>query len=189
MTDSLAPAATLTPLTPGTWTIDPAHTEVGFVTKHAMVTKVRGYFRDVAGEVVVADNLADSTATATIQAGSVQTGNADRDNHLHTSDFFEVEKYPTITFESTGLRNINGDEFVLDGNLTIKGITQPVSLDVEFGGVAKDPFGNERAGFSAETDVEREQWGLNFNAALETGGFLVSKKVKLVLDVSLIKQA
>ena len=127
MTDSLAPAATLTTLTPGTWTIDPAHTEVGFVTKHAMVTKVRGYFRDVAGEVVVADNLADSTATATIQAGSVQTGNADRDNHLRSPDFFDVANHPKIGFKSTSITR-DGDGYAVTGDLTIRGATKRVSF-------------------------------------------------------------
>lgn len=174
---------------PGTYVIDPSHTEVGFVARHAMVTKVRGYFRDVEGTITVADNFARSTATATMQAGSVDTGAADRDTHLTSADFFDAEKHPSLTFESTGIRAVDGDEFVLDGVLTIKGISKPVSLRAEYNGSATDPFGNARIGFSAETDVEREDWGLTWNAALETGGVLVSKKIKLTLDVSAIKQA
>lgn len=175
-------------LTSGTYTIDPAHTDVGFVARHAMVTKVRGRFTEVEGSVTFGDDIASSTAAATIQAASVTTGSADRDGHLRSGDFFDVEQHPTITFAASGVR-ADGDDYVLDGDLTIKGVTRPVSLDVEFEGVATDPYGNQRAGFSASTDVEREDWGLTWNAALETGGVLVSKRIKLQLDISAIKQA
>jgi polyisoprenoid-binding protein YceI len=176
-------------ITPGTYVIDPSHSEVGFVARHAMVAKVRGYFRTVEGQIVVADEFANSSATATMKVDSVDTGNGDRDGHLKSADFFDAESFPEITFTSTGIRDINAEEFVLDGNLTIKGITKPVSLEAEYNGAATDPFGNERIGFSAETDVDREDWGLTWNAALETGGVLVSKKIKLTLDISAIKQA
>lgn len=173
----------------GTYVIDPSHTEVGFVARHAMVTKVRGYFRAVEGQIVVADEFANSSATATMKVDSVDTGNGDRDGHLKSADFFDAENTPEITFVSTGIKDVKGDEFTLVGDLTIKGITKPVELETEFNGAATDPFGNARIGFSAETEVEREDWGLTWNAALETGGVLVSKKIKLTLDISAIKQA
>ncbi|GAB2690327.1 YceI family protein [Thalassiella azotivora] len=176
-----------TGLVAGTYTIDASHSEVGFVARHAMVTKVRGRFGDVQGTLTFGDDVAASTAEATVQVASVDTGSADRDGHLRSADFFDVENHPTITFRSTGVR-ADGDDYLLDGELTIKGVTKPVTLEVEFGGVATDPFGNSRVGFSAEADVDREDWGLTWNAALETGGVLVSKKIKLVLDVSAIKQ-
>lgn len=174
-------------LTAGTWTIDPAHSEVGFVARHAMVTKVRGYFRDFSGAIEVAEEFESSSATATILTGSIDTRQNDRDAHLRSADFFDADSYPQIGFVSTGIRDVSGDGFVLDGDLTIKGVTKPVSLDVEFGGVSPDPFGNTRAGFSATTTVDRGDWGLTWNAALETGGVLVSKKITLTLDLSVIK--
>ena len=176
-------------INPGTYAIDPAHTEVGFVARHAMVTKVRGYFRAVEGAITVADDFAASSVSATMKVDSVDTGNGDRDGHLKSADFFDAENTPEITFVSTGIKDVKGDEFTLVGDLTIKGITKPVELEAEFNGAATDPFGNARIGFSAETEVEREDWGLTWNAALETGGVLVSKKIKLTLDISAIKQA
>lgn len=173
----------------GTYAIDPSHTEVSFVARHAMVTKVRGYFRDVEGQVVVADDFDASTANATMKVASVDTGNEDRDAHLKSADFFDADTTPEITFVSTGIKDVQGDDFVLVGDLTIKGITKPVELKAEYEGTAQDPFGNTRIGFSAKTEVEREDWGLTWNAALETGGVLVSKKITLALDVSAIKQA
>ena len=175
-------------LTAGTYAIDPAHSVVGFVARHAMVTKVRGHFTDVEGTLVFGDDAASSSAQATIMVASVSTGAPDRDAHLRSADFFDADVYPTISFRSTGVR-VDGDDYLLDGELTIKDVTTPITLKVEFGGVATDPFGNVRAGFEAAVDVEREQWGLSWNAALETGGVLVSKKVKLTLDISAIKQA
>lgn len=185
---STATSTLPTGLVAGTYVIDPAHTEVGFVARHAMVTKVRGRFTDVVGTLTFGETVEESTATATIQVASVATGSPDREGHLKSADFFDVETYPTITFAATGVR-AEGDGYLLDGDLTIKDVTQAVSLPVEFEGVATDPFGNQRAGFSASTDVEREEWGLTWNAALETGGVLVSKKIKLQLDISAIKQA
>ncbi|UER53498.1 YceI family protein [Kineosporiaceae bacterium SCSIO 59966] len=175
-------------LTPGTYVVDPAHSEVGFTARHAMVTKVRGTFNDVQGTIVIGDDPADSSATATIQVASVDTRSADRDAHLRSADFFDVENYPEMTFRTTGVRP-DGEDYLVDGELTIKGVTKPVTLKVEFTGVATDPFGNQRAGFSGETEVDREQWGLTWNAALETGGVLVSRKVRLAFDVSAIKQS
>ncbi|MBM6406141.1 YceI family protein [Phycicoccus sp. CSK15P-2] len=176
--------ATLAGLSTGTWTIDPTHTEVGFVARHLMVTKVRGSFGEVAGTVVVADTLAESTAEVTIQTASVTTGTADRDAHLRGDDFFDVENHPTMTFRSTSF-----DGSTLVGDLTVKDVTKPVTLDVEFTGVATDPWGNEKAAFEAEGEIDRTEWGLTFNAPLEGGGVLVSDKIKIVIDLQLAKQA
>ena len=175
---------TLNGLTTGTWIIDPTHSEVGFVARHLMVTKVRGSFADVSGSVVVADDLAESTAHVVVKTTSVTTGTADRDAHLRGSDFFDVEVFPEMTFVST---SFDGD--TLAGDLTIKGVTKPVTLDVSYNGVATDPWGNEKAAFEAEGELNRTDWGLTWNANLEKGGVLVSEKVKLVIDVQLAKQA
>ncbi len=176
--------ATLSTLTTGTWAIDPTHTEVGFVARHLMVTKVRGSFTDVSGTVEVAEDVTKSVANVVIKTASVSTGTADRDGHLKSADFFDAETYPDMTFVSTGF-----DGETLTGDLTIKGVTKPVTLDVEFNGVATDPWGNEKAGFEATADINRTDWGLSWNANLEKGGVLVSEKIKLVLDVQLAKQA
>ena len=175
---------TLDGLTPGTWSIDPTHAEVGFIARHLMVAKVRGKFTEFAGTVEVAEQLADSVATVTIKTASVDTGTADRDAHLRSEDFFASEQFPDMTFVST---SFDGD--TLTGDLTIKGVTKPVTLDVEFNGVATDPWGNEKAGFEAKGELNRTDWGLTWNANLEKGGVLVSEKIKLVLDVQLAKQA
>jgi polyisoprenoid-binding protein YceI len=179
-----ASTSTLTGLTTGTWTIDPTHSEVGFVARHLMVTKVRGSFADVTGTVEVADDLAQSVADVTIATASVSTGSADRDGHLRSSDFFDVDTYPQLTFRSTAF-----DGATLTGDLTIKDVTKPVTLDVEFTGVATDPWGNDKAGFEATGELNRTDWGLTWNANLEKGGVLVSEKIKLVIDVQLAKQA
>ena len=176
--------ATLTGLSAGTWTIDPTHTEVAFVARHLMVTKVRGAFTDVSGTVTVGDELTDSRAEVVIRTDSVSTGTPDRDAHLRSADFFDVEAFPEMTFVST---SFDGETLV--GDLTIKGVTKPVALDVEFGGVAVDPWGNQKAAFEATADVDRTDWGLTWNASLERGGVLVSEKVKLVIDVQLGRQA
>ena len=176
--------ATLNTLTAGTWAIDPTHTEVGFIARHLMVTKVRGSFADVAGTVEVSEELAQSVANVTIKTASVSTGTADRDAHLRSEDFFDVENFPELTFVSTAF-----DGGTLTGDLSIKGVTKPITLDVEFNGVATDPWGNEKAAFEATTEVNRTDWGLTWNANLEKGGVLVSEKIKLVLDVQLAKQA
>jgi polyisoprenoid-binding protein YceI len=176
--------ATLNTLTAGTWAIDPTHTEVGFVARHLMVSKVRGSFTDVSGTVEVTDDITASVANVVIKTASVSTGTADRDGHLRSADFFDSETYPDMTFVSTGF-----DGETLTGDLTIKGVTKPVTLDVEFNGIATDPWGNEKAGFEATGDINRADWGLTWNANLEKGGVLVSEKIKLVLDVQLAKQA
>lgn len=149
-----------------------------------MVSKVRGKFTEFTGTVEVAEQLADSVANVTIKTASVDTGTADRDGHLRSADFFDSETYPEMTFVSTSF-----DGSTLVGDLTIKGITKPVSLDVEFNGVATDPWGNDKAGFEAKGELNRTDWGLTWNAALEKGGVLVSEKITLVIDVELGKQA
>ena len=173
---------TLANLTPGTWAVDPAHSDVAFVARHLMVTKVRGRFTDVSGTVTVADDFAASTVSAAAAVASVDTGNADRDAHLRSADFFDAETYPEITFVSTA---VTPDS--LTGDLTIKGVTKPVTFDLDFGGVATDPWGNTKAAFEARTDVSRKDWGLTWNAALEGGGVLVSDKVTISLDIQLVK--
>jgi polyisoprenoid-binding protein YceI len=174
---------------PGTFVIDPSHSTVGFVARHLMVTKVRGRFTQVEGTVTIAENALESGAQATIQTASIATNDEGRDQHLRSADFFDVETYPTITFTSTGLKEAGKGEFVLLGDLTIKGVTRPVELDLEIEGVAGDPWGGERVAFSASTDVDREDWGLTWNVALESGGVLVGKKVKLELEVQAVRQA
>ena len=168
----------------GTWSVDPSHTEVGFVARHLMVSKVRGNFADVAGTVVVADDITASTVDVTVQMASVDTRSADRDTHLKSADFFDVENYPTMRFVST---SFDGEK--LSGDLTIKDVTKPVTFEVEFNGVQADPWGNTKAGFEAEAEIKRADWGLTWNAAIEGGGVLVSDKIKIVLDVQLLKQA
>ncbi len=174
----------ITDLPAGTWAVDPNHTEVGFVARHLMVTKVRGSFTDVAGTVVVGDPVSASTVDVTVQMASVDTRSADRDTHLRSADFFDVEKFPTMHFVATAF---DGEE--LTGDLTIKDVTHPVTLEVEFNGTQADPWGNTKAGFEAEGEINRKDWGLTWNAAIEGGGVLVSDKIKLVLDVQLVKTA
>ncbi|GAA1751699.1 YceI family protein [Nostocoides vanveenii] len=168
----------------GTWAVDASHTEVGFVARHLMVTKVRGSFPEVSGTVTVAEDVTASTVDVTVGMASVDTRSADRDAHLRSADFFDVENYPTMRFVST---SFDGEE--LSGELTIKDVTKPVTFEVDFNGVQADPWGNTKAGFEAETEINRKDWGLAWNAAIEGGGVLVSEKIKIVLDVQLLKQA
>ncbi|HEX8780981.1 MAG TPA: YceI family protein [Nocardioides sp.] len=173
----------------GTYTLDPSHSRVGFVARHAMVTKVRGAFGDFAGTANVdVENPSASSVDLTIQVASIDTGSADRDGHLKSSDFFDVETYPTIRFVSTDVAR-DGDEWTIAGDLTIKDVTKPVTVVFTEGGAATDPFGNERIGFEGSVVVNRKDWGLTWNAALETGGVLVSEKVTLEFDISAIKNA
>lgn len=174
---------------PGTFSIDPAHTRVGFVARHLMVNKVRGSFTDVTGEITVAEDPLASSATVAIQATSINTGVADRDAHLRGGDFLEVETYPTIEFRATSIGSFDGTEFVLPGELTVRGVTRPVELKVEFEGTAVSPWGQEVFGFSASTEIDREEFGLTWNQALETGGVLVGKKIKIEIDGEAVRQA
>lgn len=170
------------------WVADPTHSEVGFKVKHMMFTNVSGKFESFTAEATTEDeNFNNATFEFSADAISVSTGNADRDNHLKTADFFGSDEHGKITFRSTAFTG-TGEDYTLAGDLTIKGITRPVTLDVEFGGIAKDPWGNTKAGFSATGKVNRKDFGISWNAALETGGVLVSDEVKLVIDVQFVKQ-
>lgn len=174
----------------GDYTIDPAHTTIGFVARHAMVTNVKGSFLDFTGTLHLdGENPARSTATIDVQMASVETGNADRDGHLKSADFFKTDEFPAMTFRSTQAEALGGDEYRVTGDLSILGVTKPLTIDLEFNGSAKDPFGNERVGFEGTAEILRSEWGLTWNAALETGGFLVSDKIKLKFDISAIKNA
>jgi polyisoprenoid-binding protein YceI len=173
----------------GDYTIDPTHTRLGFSTRHAMVTTVRGQFTDFAGTAHIdAANPTNSTVSLTIQTASIDTGVADRDAHLRSADFFNADENKEITFSSTKVER-DGDDWVVTGDLTIKGETKPVTIGFEYTGSARDPFGNLRVGFEGGTTINRKDWGLTWNAALETGGVLVSDKIKLEFDVSAIRNA
>jgi polyisoprenoid-binding protein YceI len=166
----------------GRWTIDPVHSEVGFSVRHMMVSKVRGKFTRFEGELVTGDNPLDSSVTATIELDSIDTGNADRDAHIRSADFFETDAHTTMTYRSTGVRVEDGD-YVLDGELTLKGVTRPVPLRLEIGGFGPDAYGGVRAGFTATGEIKRSDFGVDFNAALETGGVVVGDKVTLNLEI------
>jgi polyisoprenoid-binding protein YceI len=182
-TASVAPVSSLD----GDYTIDAAHSRVGFSARHAMVTTVRGQFNEFEGTAHFdAANPAASSAQLVIQAGSIDTHQADRDGHLRSADFFDAETYPEIRFRSTSARLVDADTWELTGDLTIKDVTKPVTISFEHTGAATDPFGNQRIGFEGSVTVNRKDWDLTWNAALETGGVLVSEKVKLEFDVSAI---
>jgi polyisoprenoid-binding protein YceI len=172
----------------GTYALDAAHKRVGFVARHLMVSKVRGQFAEATATITVAEDPLQSSVTASIATASIETGQPDRDNHLRGGDFFEAEKYPAIEFRSTGLKSFSGAEFVLDGELTIKDVTKPVELTVEFEGAAVSPYGHVVFGFSASTEINREDWGLTWNMALESGGVMVGKKIKIEIEGEAIRQ-
>jgi len=183
------PATTVIEDIAGDYSIDAAHSRLGFSARHAMVTTVRGAFKDFEGTAHIdTANPAASKVTLTIKADSIDTGVADRDAHLRSADFFEIEQHPEITFTSTNVER-DGDEWSITGDLTVKDVTKSVSIDFTFNGSAKDPYGNLRAGFEGRTTLNRKEFGLTWNAALETGGFLVSDKIKLEFDVSAIRNA
>jgi polyisoprenoid-binding protein YceI len=173
----------------GAYTLDPSHSRLGFVARHAMVSKVRGQFGDFEGTATVdTANPAASSVEVTIKAASVSTGSPDRDGHLQSADFFDVEQFPEWSFRSTDVARA-GTTWTITGDLTIKDVTKPVTIDFEETGSATDPFGNQRVGFEGEVTVNRKDWNLTWNAALETGGVLVSEKIKLEFDLSAIKTA
>ncbi|MCW2791248.1 MAG: YceI family protein [Nocardioides sp.] len=172
----------------GDYTLDTTHTRLGFSVRHAMVTTVRGSFKEFEGTAHVdTANPSASTIALTIKAASIDTGVADRDGHLRTGDFFDAETYPDITFSSTKVEREDDTTWLVTGDLTIKGVTQPVTVEFESTGSARDPFGNLRIGFEGATSINRKDWGLTYNAALETGGVLISDKIKLEFDVSAIQ--
>jgi polyisoprenoid-binding protein YceI len=174
----------------GTYAIDPTHSRIGFVARHAMVTKVRGSFNEFEGSGYFdAENPERSNLALTIQAASIDTRNADRDGHLKSNDFFDMESYPEITFASTAVEQVDPENYRVTGDLTIKGVTKPVTVDFEYTGSAVDPYGNQRIGVEGRTTVNRKDWGVNWNAALEAGGVLVGEKVTLEFEVSAIRAA
>ncbi|MER7958349.1 MULTISPECIES: YceI family protein [unclassified Streptomyces] len=174
----------------GEYTIDPAHSSIGFTVRHAMVTNVRGSFGDHEGTLQLdGSNPGASAASIDIKISSVDTGIGDRDTHLRSGDFFDAEQFPLMTFRSTEAEQLGGDKYRMTGDLTIKDVTKPLSIDLEFNGTATDPYGNERVGFEGSAEILRSDWGLTWNAALETGGVVVSDKVKLNFDISAIKNA
>jgi polyisoprenoid-binding protein YceI len=173
----------------GTWDIDPTHTTVGFAVRHAMVSTVRGHFGSFTGGATIdAENPESSSAWLEIDPKTITTNNETRDGHLQSGDFFEVEAHPRITFRSTAAK-LDGDRLVMTGDLTIKGVANSVDIVWEFGGLAKDPWGNTKAGFEGTATINRKDWGLTYNAALETGGVLIADKVKLVIEVEAARKA
>ena len=183
-TPTSTPSSTLT----GTYSLDPTHTRIGFMVRHAMVTKVRGAFNDVEGSGHFdAEQPENSNLSLKIGVASIDTRNEDRDGHLRSNDFLDIETHPHITFTSTAISKVDEETFNVTGDLTIKGTTKPVSFDLEVAGPAKDPFGNVRLGLDGTTVVNRKDWGISWNAPLETGGVLVGEKVTLEFEVSAIR--
>ena len=172
------------------WGIDPTHSEISFKVKHLMITNVKGVFKDFSAVIhTSADSYLTSDVDLTINPSSIDTGVADRDAHLRSADFFDVENFPEMSFKGTSIENAAAGSYILAGDMTIKGISKLIKLNIEFEGVMKDPWGNEKAGYTITGVLNRKDWGLNWNAALETGGFLVSDEVKLSCDVQLFKQS
>jgi polyisoprenoid-binding protein YceI len=192
VTPAAAPSAVnpaLAALT-GNYAIDPAHSSIGFTVRHAMVTNVRGTFSEHEGALQLdGSDPSRSAATIDVKIASIDTGIADRDGHLRSGDFFDVETFPVMSFRSTTAEQLGGEKYRISGDLTIKDVTRPLSIDLEFNGAATDVYGNERVGFEGSAEILRSDWGLTWNAALETGGVMVSDKVKLNFDISAIKQA
>jgi polyisoprenoid-binding protein YceI len=172
------------------WVIDPTHSEIGFKIKHLMITNVSGKFEAFEAEVQTeGDDFTTAQIEAKIRTASINTNNLQRDEHLRNSDFFEVDKHPEILFSSTKVEKVDEENFVVYGNLSLKGIVKPVKLDVEYSGATKDPWGNQKAGFVISGKINRSDFGLNFNAALETGGLVLGEEVKINSEVQLVKQA
>jgi len=180
--------ATATPTLTGTYNVDPAHTRIGFVARHAMVTKVRGAFKEFTGSGYFdAEDATKSNLAITIQAKSIDTGNSDRDTHLRGNDFFEMDTYPEIQFKSTSVVKTGGNEYDVTGDLVIRGVTNQITIPFEVSGPVQDPWGNSRIGLEGKVEINRKDWGVNFNVALEAGGLLVSEKVTLEFDVAAVK--
>jgi polyisoprenoid-binding protein YceI len=173
----------------GTWTIDASHSSVEFVVRHLMVAKVRGRFSEFSGSIHVGDTPETSTVEVSIATPSITTGDPQRDGHLLSPDFFDVEQHPTISYRSTGVRTVKGERYEVDGELTVHGETKPVTLALEYQGSVTDPFGNDKAVFSASTEIDREDWGLTWNQTLETGGVLVGKKARIEIEIEAVHQA
>ena len=174
--------STTTTIPAGTWTLDPAHSSVGFTVRHMMVSKVRGRFTDFSADIVTAADPLQSRFDATVQMASIETGDANRDGHLRTNDFFDIEQFPTMTFRTTGITG-SGSDYEITGDLTIRGVTKSVTFDLEYGGFGTDPWGNTRAGFTMTGTINRKDFGMTYNAVLETGGVMVGDKVTVELDI------
>ncbi|HTT90900.1 MAG TPA: YceI family protein [Acidimicrobiales bacterium] len=170
----------------GTWNIDPVHSDVSFTVRHMMVSKVRGHFEKFSGQIVTADDPFESTVVAVVDATSFNTNNVDRDNHIRSADFLEVDKYPTLEFRSTGLRARGGADYALDGELTVHGVTRPVTFLLELNGFTKDPYGGYRVGLSATTDITRSDFGVSINIPMEGGGVVVGDKVQVSLELEAV---
>lgn len=172
----------------GTWTIDPSHSEVSFTVRHLMVSKVRGTFRTFGGSITVAERFEDSTVNAEVDMSSIDTRDETRDNHLRTKDFFEIEQFPTMVYTSTGVRPDGGD-FIVDGILTLHGVTRPVALSVEVGGVNGDPWGGTRLGLTATTSINRNDFGVDIKMPLDGGGVVVGEKISITLEIEAVLAA
>lgn len=187
MSDTATPT---TPVATGTYVIDPTHSRVGFVARHAMVTKVRGQFLEFEGTGVFDErNPTQSTLNVVIDVASIDTRNPDRDQHLRTNDFFDIAQFPQITFASTSIEHVGGNDYKVHGDLTIKGVTRPMTFDVEVGGVAIDPYGMTRFGLDGTTVINRKDFGITWNANLDSGGVVIGEKVTLEFEVSAVKQS
>lgn len=173
-------------LTAGTYTIYPTHTEISFSVRHLAISKVRGHFQTFAGTVEIAEQIEDSTASATIDVASINTNQAQRDEHLRTSDFFNVEEFPEMTFKSTGVA-VDGGDLTINGDLTLRGVTKPVTLEAEFGGATVDGYGNTKVGFEATTKINRQDFGVTWNAATEAGGLTLGDVITITIDAQLAK--
>lgn len=173
---------------PGTYTLDPTHTTAGFVARHLMVTKVRGSFTDISGSITVAENPLESTAEATMAADSFTTGHDERDAHVKSADFLDIENHPTLIFRTLSITATGGSTFAVVGELSIRGEAREITLDVEIDGVARDPWGGDRVAVSTRGEINREDWGLTWNVVLEGGGALVSKKIVLEIEAQLVHQ-
>jgi polyisoprenoid-binding protein YceI len=181
-------APTVAGYVPGTWNIDVAHSEVGFSVRHLMVSKVKGRFADFSGTIVTGEDPLDSSVEATVVLSSIHTGNADRDAHLRSADFFDTEQHAALTYRSTGVRS-DGDDFVVDGELTLRGITREVPLRLEIHGFQpQTPFGDSRAGFTATAEIDRRDFDISFNMALEGGGVGLGNKVEIVIEIEAVLQ-
>lgn len=172
------------------WNLDPTHSELNFKVRHLMISNVKGSFRDFSGTIEsIGDDFSNATVKAVIQTGSIFTNNTDRDNHLRSGDFFDAAQFPEITFEGTSFRAKSGDAFELTGQLTMHGVTKEITLDVEFGGIGQDGYGQTKAGFSFKGKLNRADFGLTWNALLEAGGVAVSEEVKIDGEVQFVKSA
>src|SRR5215210_5539413 len=181
--------ATVSPVIAGTWTVDPAHSTVGFSVKHLGIATVRGQFEDFEGTLEIGDELSSSRAYGTVKGASISTNDAGRDEHLRSADFFGVEANPELGFEYTAIRQLDDDTFEIEGDLTMNGVTKPVTLSEVAAGTETDPWGNDRVGLEVIGQLNRGDWNMTFNQALGSGNLLVGEKVKLELDISAVKQA